>query len=347
MLLKYFPGFIGLLVCLAALPLVKRLARSFNLYDAPGPLKIHQGAIPRLGGIAMFAGLLAGCATLYSSVSWSILLPVTSIFALVWTVGLVDDLRSLGASFRFAIQIAAGASLWFAGWRLEWFRSPALDLAATCMFVAFVVNAMNLLDGMDGLAASLSTVSCVGFLIISAGKDDALETAVTCSLLGACVGVLSVNAPPAEMFMGDSGSTLIGIVLAFLSLNWIHGQAQPQNILIPLMLLGVPLADAILAILRRARTGQGLFAGDRRHFYDILLQRGWTVESVLKFSIGISGALALAGWLCARGIAGTVTTVFVIVCGLATGAFLLGSLQPDVTSVPTSQPEAPIGPVIE
>jgi UDP-GlcNAc:undecaprenyl-phosphate GlcNAc-1-phosphate transferase len=344
MFIKYFPGFIALIICLAALPVVKWLARSFNLYDAPGPLKIHHGAVPRLGGIAMFAGLLAGCATLYLGASRPSLLPIL-VFALIWAVGLVDDLRSLGASFRFLVQISAGALLWFAGWRLDWFGAPALDLAATCMLVAFMINAMNLLDGMDGLAASISAVSCVGFLIISVGNGDALETVVSCSLLGASIGVLSVNAPPAKMFMGDSGSTLAGIVLVFLSLNWVRGQAQPQSILIPLVILSVPLADALLAIFRRARGGRRVFTGDRRHFYDILLQRGWPVESVLRFSIGISGVLALAGWLCSRGITGTVTTVFVVACGLAAGAVFLGSLQPDVTTAPNSEQETSIGTV--
>lgn len=342
MLIKYFPAIIALFFCLAALPLVKWLARSFNLYDAPGPLKIHHGSVPRLGGIAMFAGLLAGCAVIYFVPSRPTLLPIL-VFALIWALGLADDLRPLGASFRFVVQIAAGGALWFAGWRLERFRAPALDLAATCMFVAFFINAMNLLDGMDGLAASISAVACVGFLMISSGSGDILQTAVSCSLLGASVGVLSVNAPPAEMFMGDSGSTLAGIVLAFLSLNWIHSEAQPQNILIPLVILSVPLADAALAILRRARAGQGLFSGDRRHFYDLLLQRGWTVENVLRFSVGISGALALAGWLCARGITGTMTTVFVVVCGLIAGALLLGSLQPELTAAPNTEQETSIG----
>jgi UDP-GlcNAc:undecaprenyl-phosphate GlcNAc-1-phosphate transferase len=149
------------------------------------------------------------------------------------------------------------------------------------------------------------------------------------------------------MFMGDSGSTLIGIILAFLSLNWIRSQAESHRIFIPMILLSVPIMDAALAILRRARGQRGLFTGDRRHFYDILLQRGWTAEGVLKFSIGITGLLVFVGWLCARGILGLLTTFTVVAFVLATGAFLLGSLQPELPAVPASQQENSIGAVVE
>ncbi len=343
---QYFPGFVALAVCLAALPLVNKFALAFGIYDAPGPLKIHRGSIPRLGGIAMFAGMLAGSLAFYPRVSRMAALPLV-LFAAIWAIGLVDDLRDLNAVFRFVAQIAAGFALWFGGWRLEWFSSPALDLVCTCLFVAFIVNAMNLLDGMDGLAAGTAVIISIGFLLISGPEGDALEIAVAVSLLGVCAGVLAVNAPPAKMFMGDSGSTLIGIVLAFLALQWVRAQANPRSILVPMIFLSVPVVDAVLAILRRARSHQGLFTGDRRHFYDILLQRGWSVDSVLRVSIGVTALLVFAGWLCARGITGEWMTVSVVACGLSVSAYALGSLQPDLTAVQASQPETPIGPAIE
>ena len=174
-----------------------------------------------------------------------------------------------------------------------------------------------------------------------------IEFSVASSLLGACVTFLLVNSPPAKMFMGDSGSTLIGIVLAFLSLNWTRGEAGSRSILIPILFLSLPVTDAALAILRRARAQKGLFTGDRRHFYDILLQRGWTVDGVLRFSIGVTGLLVFVGWLCARGIFGALTAFVVVAFVLAAGAFLLGSLQPDLPVVPTSQRETSIGAVTE
>jgi UDP-GlcNAc:undecaprenyl-phosphate GlcNAc-1-phosphate transferase len=346
MLSKYLPGFVALICCLGVLPLVKRLAHRFNLFDAPGPLKIHQDSIPRLGGIAMFAGLVAGGATVFFHASKLELVPFL-VFAVIWLVGLADDIRPLGPIFRFVVHIGAGSALWLAGWRLQWFRQPVLDLLVTCLFVAILINAMNLLDGMDGLAAGTAAMVCFGFLLISASDGNELETSVASSLLGASVAFLTVNAPPARMFMGDSGSTLIGVVLAYLSLNWVRGQADSRNILIPVILLSVPIMDAALAIFRRTRTQRGLFTGDRRHFYDILLQRGWTVEVVLKFSIVVTGLLVFVGWLCVRGILSVLTTFALVEFALATGAFLLGSLHPDLPRVPPSRQENSIGAAVE
>jgi UDP-GlcNAc:undecaprenyl-phosphate GlcNAc-1-phosphate transferase len=346
MWINYLSGCVALLVCLAALPPVKRLARKFHLYDAPGPLKIHRDPIPRLGGVAMFAGLLCGFAVLFLPASKPSLLPI-GVVAVIWAVGLADDLKPLSASFRFAVQLAAGSALWFGGWRLQWFGWPVLDLAATCLFVAFLINTMNLLDGMDGLAASLAAVACIGFLLLSADSADLLESTLACSLFGSCLAILFVNAPPARMFMGDSGSTLVGIVLAFLSLNWVRSQGDAHVSVIPIILLSVPLADALLAILRRARSQHGLFTGDRRHFYDILLQRGWTVENILRASVVVSGILVAAAWLCARGIISTWMTGTAVLCSLAACAHWLGSLQPDSPALPASRQETPLGPAIE
>ena len=346
MFINYLSGLAALLLCLGALPVVKRVARKMNLYDPAGPLKIHQGFIPRLGGVAMFVGFLAGTAVIYIPASRPSFLPIL-VFALIWFVGLVDDLRTLSSLLRFSVQLAAGSALWFAGWRLQWFSSSFLDFAVTCLFVAFLINAMNLLDGMDGLAAATAAIACIGFLMISSGDGNALEIAVASCLLGSCVGVLFVNAPPAQMFMGDSGSTFIGIVLAFLSLNWVRSQGQAQSIAIPLIFLSVPLVDVLLAILRRSRSRQGLFMGDRRHYYDILLQRGWTVEGVLRISVCVMGTLVFAAWLAARGITTAWMTAALVLCGLAASALSLGSLQPDLTAVPASRKKTPIGPAIE
>jgi UDP-GlcNAc:undecaprenyl-phosphate GlcNAc-1-phosphate transferase len=346
MLINYLPGCVALLVGLAALPGVKRLARSFSLYDAPGPLKIHGSPIPRLGGIAMFAGFLCGIALLFLHSETPFVLP-TAVFAIVWAVGLADDLNPLSAYFRFAVQIGAGSLLWLAGWRLQWFSWPLADLAATCLFVAFLINAMNLLDGMDGLAASVAAVACLGFVVLSAGSGNVLGIFVAGSLLGACVAVLFVNAPPATMFMGDSGSTLLGVVLAFLSLNWIRSQANPASLAIPLIVLSVPLADASLAILRRVRSHQGMFSGDRRHFYDILSQRGWSTENILRLAICVSALLVLCAWSAAHGVIAWWMACGAVLCSVAASAFSLGSLQAGSPALPVSRQETPIGSAIE
>src|ERR1700722_11549766 len=260
MSIKLVSGFVALISCLGCLPIVGRFAHRFSLYDEQGPLKIHSGSIPRLGGIAMFVGFLAGTVTHYIFGVRLNSLPVF-VFIPVWAVGLIDDFKSLGAGLRLFIHFAAGAALWLAGWRLMWFGSAPLDLFVTSLFVAFMINAWNLLDGMDGLAAGIATIVSVGFLIISSVEANGIGMLVSACLLGACLGMFSINAPPAKMFMGDSGSTLIGIVLAFLSLNWVKTTADAHSIAVPLLFLSIPFADACLAILRRSRTPKLLFDG--------------------------------------------------------------------------------------
>ena len=342
---QYISTLVALLFCLGSLPLAKGLAERFNLYDAPGPLKIHQESI-QTGRVSACSSVSSPAPIPLPRASRPSFLPLI-VIAIVCAVGLIDDIRSLGAWMRFSIHIAAGCALWYAGWGLRWFGSPVWDLAVTCLFVAFVINAMNLLDGMDGLAASTAAIISIGFLVISLNSEDSVAVIVAASLLGASVAMLSVNAPPAKMFMGDSGSTFIGIVLAFLSLDWVRVPSESHSVLVPLIFLSVPLADALLAILRRTRARQALFQGDRRHYYDLLLQRGWTVEGVLSLSIGITGILVFAGWLCARGFAGAWLTSIGVLCGLAAGAYLLGSLHTDSKTVQPGRQEPSLGPALE
>jgi UDP-GlcNAc:undecaprenyl-phosphate/decaprenyl-phosphate GlcNAc-1-phosphate transferase len=342
----YFSGVVAFLVCAGVLPAVRQLALRLNLYDQPGPLKIHNGSIPRLGGIAMMAGMLATIITFLRLASRPNAILVLVLIA-IWAVGLLDDVTSLPSYVRFCVHISAGAAFWLAGWHLNWFAQAPLDFAATCVFVALVVNAMNLLDGMDGLAAGTSAIACLGFLIISTGSPDTMEIVMASSLLGVSLGVLTVNAPPATMFMGDSGSTLIGIVLAFLCLNWIHIRPAGHNIVAPLLFLTLPLADVFLAVLRRARSRAGLFDGDRRHFYDILLRRGWSVRRVLEVSMAITFVLVIAGWLCARGIVGPPFAVGTIVSGVVLAAYALGSLQPECKHVQDGHQRTSLGSALD
>jgi UDP-GlcNAc:undecaprenyl-phosphate GlcNAc-1-phosphate transferase len=346
MSIYYFSGVVGFLVCAGALPVVRQLALRLNLYDQPGPLKIHNGSIPRLGGIAMMAGLLATTIPFLPLTSRLNAIAVLVLIA-IWAVGLIDDVTSLPSYVRFCVHVSAGAAFWLAGWHLNWFAQASLDFAATCVFVALVVNAMNLLDGMDGLAAGTSAIACLGFLIISAGNAHTMEIVMASSLLGVSLGILIVNAPPATMFMGDSGSTLIGIVLAFLCLNWVRIQPAEHGIVAPLLFLTLPLADVVLAVLRRARSQAGLFDGDRRHFYDILLRRGWTVRRVLEVSLAITFVLVIAGWLCVHGIVGTPFAVGTIVSGVVLAAYVLGSLQPESKHVEDGHQRTSLGSALD
>lgn len=294
----------------------------------------------------MFAGLLAAAMPFLPPTSRTNAILFLVVVA-IWAVGFIDDLASLPSYVRFGVHLSAGAAFWIAGWHLNWFRQGLLDFAATCLFVALVVNAMNLLDGMDGLAAGTAAIASLGFLFISAGNPDTTEIVMASGLLGVSLGMLTRNAPPATVFMGDSGSTLVGIVLAFLCLNWIRVLPGEHGLVAPLLFLTLPLADVLFAVVRRARSQAGLFDGDRRHFYDILLRRGWTARRVLAVSLAITFGLVIAGWLCVHGVLSTAVAVGTVVSGVVLAGCLLGSLQPESERVQDSPQGTSLGSALE
>jgi UDP-GlcNAc:undecaprenyl-phosphate/decaprenyl-phosphate GlcNAc-1-phosphate transferase len=320
-------GIVALAVCIGAMPMGQRIALHWKLYDFPGALKIHRKPIPRVGGIAMMAGLLA-CL---------VLLPVRGeqrlgllAFLVVWAVGLMDDIKGLPPLLRLVSHLVAGVLLWLGGWQLHWTTSTALNIGLTCLLVAFVINSTNLFDGMDGLAAGTAGIIAIGFLALLSGTSALFSQVVAWSLLGVCLGVLVRNLPPASIFMGDSGSTLIGALLAFLILDWTRTQPN-HNIVPPLLLVSLPVADALLAAVRRLRSRKSPFSGDRRHFYDLLLQRGWSVGSVLALSWGLTAILGVVAW-CSRGGAlssQTVIAALAVATAFSAAACILGSFRPE------------------
>lgn len=290
----YSSGFVSMAACGLILPVSLWLAQRWNIYDLPGALKIHARPIPRVGGMAMFLGLFAGIGVSLPSLrpyGLSLLA-----FTLIWLVGFVDDLRGVPWFVRLGVQICAGSLLWIGGWRLGWSGLSVVDCVLTCLFVAFVVNSMNLLDGLDGIAAGTAAIAALGFVPLFMSAGDYFSAALACSVAGTCVAVLFLNFPPARIFMGDSGSTLLGVVLAFLMLAWVRTESSATALVPVGLFLVLPLADAGFAIVRRFRMLASPFEGDRRHFYDLLLRRGWTARRVLAWSLSATGIAVLAGW---------------------------------------------------
>ena len=336
-------GALAFAVCACTLPIAKRAAAYWGLYDHPGELKVHREPIPRVGGMAMMVGVCAVLvpATLPFLAKYGLCLVAISS---IWVVGLIDDVRSLSPLIRLGVQLAAGALLWIGGWRLHWTTSAVPDLLMTSLFVAFLISAMNLFDGLDGLAAGTTAIAATGFLWLPL---DPISKVVACSLIGVCLGVLLVNFPPAKMFMGDSGSTLIGVLLAFLSLDWIRTQPDSHNIVPPLIFICLPVADTLLAILRRLRSHQSPFCADRRHFYDLLLQRGWSVRGVLLVSMGTTSALVAIGGFSLAGQRASQIAIVVVVASLAFVAHVLGSLRPNAVKGHAQQQIASLNSIAE
>jgi UDP-GlcNAc:undecaprenyl-phosphate GlcNAc-1-phosphate transferase len=294
----YLVGVIAFLICAGFLPIIRYTALRLNVHDLPGHLKIHSVPIPRLGGIAI--GVATVTSLMFSPFrASSHVAGICLALMVIWYVGLLDDLMNLSPAFRLVAQLFAGVLVSQTPWGLKLTGIPVFDIVLTCLFVAVFVNAFNFLDGADGLAGGVAGFIALGYAALYSSPVLAIGGLVAWILLGACLGFLAFNFPPAKIFMGDSGSTTLGFVVAFLALDFyrVHYHIGTRWLL-PLVFAALPLLDFFLAVLRRIRRRVSPLSGDRRHFYDLLLERGWSSMQVAFGAYAVTGALLLVGWLC-------------------------------------------------
>lgn len=280
---------IAFLIVLALTPLVRILCLRAQILDRPGPLKIHLTPTPRLGGIAIFVGIMGGVFAANShaaTADWSVL----AAFALIWLTGILDDLRSLPATLRLAVQFACAALLWHAGLRLVIFDNAPANFTIEAGFAMLLINSMNWLDGIDGLAAGIASLITLAYALTPSHSLTPLGLATACSACGACAAFLFFNLEPASIFGGDSSSTLLGLIIAFLGLDLArqHQPSTSHDILVPLLISSVPVLDALFVVLGRLARRESPLAGNRCHAYDLLRDQGWSVSSVISVSCAVT-----------------------------------------------------------
>jgi UDP-GlcNAc:undecaprenyl-phosphate GlcNAc-1-phosphate transferase len=254
---------VAFLVTLAVTPVAAGLARRLGVVDRPGPLKPQEHPVPYLGGVAVLAGLLGPVTAARPSVAVAL--------GLAALLGLADDVADLDVRVRLVCELGVGVAV---------AAAAGLPLAVAGVAVALVVvmvNAVNLLDGLDALASSTVLASAAGFAVLLAGDGRAAALA----LCGALGGFLVWNRPPARVYLGDAGSYLLGTALAYLAASTVRDGEPVQVRAAAVLLLGVPVADMSVAIVRRWRARQPLLRGDRGHVYDQLVARGWSVEQTV------------------------------------------------------------------
>ena len=318
----------------ALVPVVRALCIRWRLFDSPGPLKIHARPVPRLGGVAIFmavlaAAIFAGPHRAFSA--WTFFAALVLVFA----AGFVDDLRGVSPVFRLAAQFTAGVLLWTGGWRFALFGSSALDVVAVCAYVAALANAMNLLDGMDAIATGTAGIIAVAYLALPAAFLSPFARTIAWTLAAACLGFLLYNWPPAKLFLGDGGSTVLGFLIAFLAVDFYRTRPATNYALVfPFLVAAVPLLDAVLSALRRLRNRGSPFQGDRRHIYDLMAARGWTIRGIAFSLCAITAAFAAIGFYGVRGS----SAWFWVSTAVGLGFFLcvairLGSLRADTSTL--------------
>jgi UDP-GlcNAc:undecaprenyl-phosphate GlcNAc-1-phosphate transferase len=328
---------IALFSSLLLTPIIRRLAQRLDWLDRPrGLRKIHERAIPRLGGIAIFLSIAAALAVLplidnlvtrSLRTEWKEITAVLVSSSLVFLFGIFDDLHGSRARWKLLVQILAGVVLYALGGRIEAISlpfigstsiPPVLGFGLTVIWVVGISNAFNLIDGMDGLAAGASLFATLVMLVVSFSLGNVFVTIVLLTLAGSLIGFLRYNFNPASIFLGDSGALFIGFLLAALSLTGSQKASTAVAIAIPLMAFGMPVIDTALAITRRFISGKPLFEGDLDHIHHKLLERGWSQRRVAFVLYGVCAFFGLVALLFARdGGIGHLTGLILVVVGAA------------------------------
>ncbi|HEX2782257.1 MAG TPA: MraY family glycosyltransferase [Ilumatobacteraceae bacterium] len=307
-----FVGLIAAVATFVCTPIVGWFARRVGWVAEPGDRRIHKVATPDVGGIAMFVGLVAAFAAARLNDRFD------SIFArntdeprglllaaaLMFLVGLIDDIREISAPAKVIGTIAAAGVLTYYGVTMFYFRVPFLDvftvsddwlLLITVIWLLGMTQAINLIDGLDGLAAGIVAIGALAFFIYSVRLGDptirllpspSIGPLVAIITVGICVGFLPHNFNPARIFMGDGGALLLGLLLA-VSTSVVGGRVDPSlqgyagqtyfflaPLFIPLFILGVPILDTLFAIIRRATRRQSVATADKRHLHHRLMEMG-------------------------------------------------------------------------
>jgi UDP-GlcNAc:undecaprenyl-phosphate GlcNAc-1-phosphate transferase len=292
-------------------PLVRDLAQRWGLLDhALTSRKIHGKPVPRLGGVAIAAAFfapLAGLMLLDGDVGHrfhSDALKALGLFAGglgIVVVGVVDDVRGLRARHKLLGQLAVAALAYGLGYRIDEIALPfgapiplgLLGLPFTVLWITGVINALNLIDGLDGLAGGVALAAVGSTLAIAALNGEPLMLLVTAALAGATLAFLVFNFSPASIFMGDTGSMFLGFVLAITAIETNQKSSTAVAILVPVVALALPILDTLLSMARRAARGVPMFQADRGHVHHRLLDLGLSHRRAALVLYGFSALLGL------------------------------------------------------
>jgi UDP-GlcNAc:undecaprenyl-phosphate GlcNAc-1-phosphate transferase len=290
------------LLALLLTPFCRNRTLRWGFVDCPDAgRKAHPRPVPRTGGVPLALAYLGafGFAALIGNQmphgGWSAGLRLFPAPALVFLVGLADDLWGLKPWQKLAGQVAAAVMAFFAGVHITQFgpfHTLWIGLPVTVLWLVACANAFNLIDGVDGLAAGVGLFATTTTLVAALIQNNFALALVTVPLAGALLGFLRYNFNPASIFLGDSGSLLIGFLLGCYGILWSQKSATMLGMTAPLMALSIPLLDTALAIVRRFLRRQPIFGADRGHIHHKLLARGLTPRRVALMFYGISGLAA-------------------------------------------------------
>ena len=299
----------AIISCLST-PLVKMLSVKYGAVDVPRDgRRMHDHPIPRMGGLAIFFGFMTSMLLFVALDTAKKGMLAGAVIIVI--LGVLDDKYSLPAVPKFLVQIIAALIAVLAGNRIEVLSNPNifsenplwelgwLSFPVTVIWIVAITNAVNLIDGLDGLACGVSTISSATMLIIAlmmvSEVDSEVDVAIMmAALVGACIGFLPYNFNPAKIFMGDTGATFLGFVMATVSVNGMFKQYTIISFVVPFLMLGLPIFDVCFAVVRRLSHRQNPMKPDRGHVHHRLIDMGFSQKQAVGVLYVISAILGLS-----------------------------------------------------
>ena len=284
---------LSIVLSLVSMPIIIHFCNKHNLYDYQDARKVHTGNISRLGGVGIvFAFTISAALYLIFNAQLSTMksLPILIAGLIIFVFGLVDDILTLPAIVKLIVQLAASALVTFNGYRFSqifgWVLPTPISYILTFGWIVGVINAYNLIDGLDGLCGSLS-FSAVVTLGVLYSLSSNMEAGLCFILGGAIFGFLCFNWPPAKLFMGDDGSQFLGFMVATIPLYSSSDIFEYNKFLIMIILTAFPVFDTIAAIWRRLRDKRPIMSPDKFHLHHKLLNMGDTNRQVVRLIVFI------------------------------------------------------------
>ncbi len=330
------------MLTLATTPLAKKLAIRLGAIDMPGKKgteserHLHTTPTPRMGGLAIYVGCCAAILLFVPMTSKVLYMLLGSI--IIVALGVLDDIYSLRPLLKLVVQLLAAGVAVYGGNVIRFFSSLSavsdgsnwnlgvLSVPVSILWIVTITNAVNLIDGLDGLAAGVSTISSISMVIIALTYSNYAVAVITGALAGACIGFLPYNKPPAKIFMGDTGSTFIGYILAVASIQGLFKFYALISFAIPFLMLGLPIFDICYAFILRICHGESPMHADRKHVHYRLIDMGLSKKQTVAVLYTASAILGLASVICTT--SGLVRALVVLV---AVGLVGLVSLRMYVT----------------
>lgn len=311
-----FAFVIAFIFTLAATPVVRRFAYVIGAVDIPkDKRRVHKRPTPRIGGLAIIFGFVVAVLVAFSRDDWTRQTIGTLAGAGILAVlGIVDDCKELNAKLKFVVQIIAALVVIFVGnIRVAFISNPNvfseashimlptwISVTVTVIWIVFITNAVNFIDGLDGLAAGVSAIMSMSLVFISISTHNYPIAIMGLALMGSCFGFLPFNFNPAKIFMGDTGSTFLGYMLAVLSIQGMFKSYAVISFAVPIIMLGLPLFDAMFAMIRRILSGKSPMVADRGHLHHRLYDMGFSQKQTVFILYAISGVLGITAILLAE-----------------------------------------------